>query len=196
MHCLTPACVTACRVGALQKTPEGPVIYDDDKCFGCRDCMVACKFGVPDFEWDDPTPWIRIRDFCADRLAEGLEPACVEACTTGTPKFWDRDELLVEARERIAAELDKYVDHVYGEKEAGGTAWLYISGVPLEEMGFPSPGTGPVTLNAQRTMVAVPPVLLGAVAMTGIYWLIRRRERISSDKKKDNKKQEATEVKA
>ncbi|MBA7706806.1 NAD(P)H-quinone oxidoreductase subunit I, chloroplastic [subsurface metagenome] len=69
MHCEHPACVTACPVGALQKTAEGPVVYDEQKCFGCRYCMVACPFGVPDFEWEDPTPWIRKCDFCADRLA-------------------------------------------------------------------------------------------------------------------------------
>jgi len=74
-------CVAACPVGALQKTVEGPVIYDEQKCFGCRYCMVACPFGVPDFEWEDPTPWIRKCDFCADRLKQGLEPACVDACT-------------------------------------------------------------------------------------------------------------------
>ncbi len=180
MHCEYPACVTACPVGALQKTAEGPVIYDANKCFGCRYCMVACPFGVPDFEWNDPTPWICKCDFCADRLAEGLEPACVDACTTGALKFGNRDELLAEARERIAAAPDKYVDHIYGEKEAGGTSWLYISGVAIEEMGFPSLDSKPVTVNAQRAMGAVPPVLLGAAAtMAGIYWLCKRRDKMS-----------------
>ena len=186
MHCQDPACVAACPVGALQKTAEGPVVYDDQKCFGCRYCMVACPFGVPDFEWEDPTPWIHKCDFCADRLAEGLEPACVDACTTGALKFGDRDKLIAEARERIAAEPDKYIDHIYGEKEAGGTAWLYISSVPLEEMGFPPLAPKPVTLNAQRAMGAVPPVLLGAAAaLTSLYWLAKRRERVSRERDKE-----------
>jgi formate dehydrogenase iron-sulfur subunit len=180
MHCVEPACVEACPVGALQKTPEGPVVYDDDKCFGCRYCMVACPFGVPNFEWEDPTPWIRKCDFCADRLAEGREPACVAACTTGALKFGDRDELIAEARERIAAAPNKYVDHIYGEKEAGGTSWLYLATVPMEDMGFPALGSAPVTINAQRAMGAVPPVLVGvAAAMSGIYWLVKRREQMS-----------------
>jgi formate dehydrogenase iron-sulfur subunit len=193
MHCLTPACAAACPVGALKKTDDGPVIYDKDKCFGCRYCMVACPFGVPDFEWEDPTPWIRKCDLCADRLAEGLVPACVDACTTGALKFGNRDELLAEARERITAEPGKYIDHIYGEHEAGGTAWLYISDIPLKEMGFPTLNHGPVTLNAQRAMGAVPPVLLGvAAAMTGIYWLIKRREKLSVDKEDDNTKKEVS----
>ena len=183
MHCEYPACVTACPVGALQKTADGPVVYDVDKCFGCRYCMVACPFGVPDFEWEDPTPWVRKCDFCADRLAEGLEPYCVAACTTGALKFGNRDELLAEARERIAAAPRKYVDHIYGEKEAGGTSWLYITGIPIEKMGFPSLDSDPVTVNTQRAMGAVAPVLLGAAAtMAGIYWFYKRREKMSLGK--------------
>jgi len=188
MHCEHPACVAACPVGALQKTPEGPVIYDAQKCFGCRYCMVACPFGVPDFEWEDPTPWIRKCDFCADRLAAGLEPACVDACTKGALKFGVREELIAEARERIADEPAKYIDHIYGEKEAGGTAWLYLSTIPLEKMGFPSLEFRPVTLNAQRAMGAVPPVLIGvAAATTCIYWVIKRRNQRSKENAGDRK---------
>jgi len=179
MHCQYPACAEACIVGALQKTPEGPVVYDEGKCIGCRYCMVACPFGVPNFEWDDPTPWIRKCDFCADRLAKGLEPACVAACTTGALKFGQREELIAEARERIAAEPNKYINHIYGEEEAGGTSWLYISTIPMEKMGFPSLESKPVTANTQRAMGAVPPALLGVAAtMAGIYWLTKRRQKL------------------
>ncbi len=188
MHCVYPACVTACPVGALQKTAEGPVIYDANKCFGCRYCMVACPFGVPDFEWEDPTPWVRKCDFCADRLAEGLAPSCVDACPNGALKFGNRDELLAEAKERIAGAPKKYVDHVYGEKEAGGTSWLYITGFPIDKMGFPSLDSEPVTVNTQRAMGAVPPVLLGVAAtMAGIYWFYKRRDKMSQIK--TNKKE-------
>ena len=44
MHCINPACESVCPVGALQKTSLGPVIYDADRCIGCRYCMVACPF--------------------------------------------------------------------------------------------------------------------------------------------------------
>jgi len=179
MHCESPACVAACPVGALQKTADGPVVYDEGKCIGCRYCMVACPFGVPNFEWDDPTPWIRKCDFCADRLAQGLEPACVAACPSGALKFGNREELIAEARARITAAPGRYYDHIYGEKEAGGTSWLYIAPVPLEKMGFPALDSEPVTVNAQRAMGAVPPVLLGVgAAMSGIYWLAKRREEL------------------
>jgi formate dehydrogenase iron-sulfur subunit len=182
MHCESPACAAACPVGALQKTPEGPVIYDATKCFGCRYCMVACPFGVPDFEWEDPTPWIRKCDFCAERLSKGLEPACVDACTNGALKFGNRDDLIAEARERIKAYPGKYIDHIYGENEAGGTSWLYLSPVPFEKLGLPVLDSDPVTVGVERAMGAVPPVLIGVAAlMSGIYWLVKRREKLSRD---------------
>jgi formate dehydrogenase iron-sulfur subunit len=189
MHCEHPACVEACVVGALEKTPDGPVIYDDRKCIGCRYCMVACPFGVPNFEWEDPTPWIRKCTFCADRLAEGLAPACVSACPTGALKFGEREDLLAEARGRIATEPKKYIDYIYGEKEAGGTSWLYISAVPLEKLGFPDLGSEPVTINAARAMGMVPPVLLGVAAvMTGVYWLTKRRQKLDQAEDGDKEK--------
>lgn len=193
MHCEVPACVTACPVGALEKTADGPVVYDEGKCIGCRYCMVACPFGVPNFEWEDPTPWIRKCDFCADRLAQGLKPACVSACTTGALKFGEREELIIEARERINAEPQKYINHIYGEEEIGGTSWLYIAAVPMQEMGLPALGSKPVTLNANRALSAVPPALLGvAAAMSGIYWLVKRRDRLSQEKDDDKKGEEVT----
>jgi len=189
MHCEHPACVAACPVGALQKTPEGPVLYDDDKCFGCRYCMVACPFGIPTFEWDKPLPWIRKCTFCADRLAEGMEPTCVKTCPTDALKLGEREDLLAEARQRIAAEPNKYVDHIYGEKEVGGTSWLYLSPVPFEMLGLPTLGSESVTVDAERAMGAVPPALLGvATVMSGIYWLVKRRDKMSK-KRVDEKEQ-------
>jgi len=133
MHCQEPGCAEACIVGALVKTEEGPVTYDDGKCIGCRYCMVACPFGIPTFEWDKPLPWIRKCTFCADRQAAGLKPACVTTCPTGALKFGERDELIVEAQRRIAEHPDRYVNHIYGAQEVGGTSWLYLSPVPFEE---------------------------------------------------------------
>lgn len=184
MHCEHPACVAACPVGALTKTAEGPVIYDDNKCFGCRYCMVACPFGIPTFEWDDPLPWIRKCTFCIERLNEELEPACVKTCPTNALELGEREELILKARERIEKSPDKYVNHIYGEKEVGGTSWLYLSPVPFKELGFPELGPEPVTVDTERAMGAVPPVLLGVAAtMAGIYWICKRRDKMSQSKK-------------
>ncbi len=183
MHCEHPACAAACIVGAFQKTESGPVVYDDNKCIGCRYCMVACPFGIPSFEWDKPLPWIRKCTFCADRQSAGLKPACVTTCPTGALKVGEREELITEARERIATAPGKYIGHIYGEKEVGGTSWLYLSPVPFEKLGFPTLGSEPVTVNVERAMGAIPAVLVSVAAlMAGVYWLIRRRGKISQVK--------------
>ncbi|MCK4724117.1 MAG: 4Fe-4S dicluster domain-containing protein, partial [Dehalococcoidia bacterium] len=188
-----PACVAACPVGALQKTPDGPVVYDDNKCFGCRYCMVVCPFGIPSFEWDKPLPWIRKCTFCADRQGGGMEPACVTTCPSGALEFGERDDLIAEARERIAATPGRYVDHIYGENEVGGTSWLYLSPVPFEKLGLPTLGSEPVTVDAERAMGAVPPVLFGVTAtMAGVYWLIQRRQKVSQVEDNDKEKEEVT----
>lgn len=190
MHCLHPACAEACIVGALEKTPDGPVAYDERKCIGCRYCQVACPFGIPNFEWDKPVPWIRKCTFCADRQAQGLEPACVEACPVHALKFGTREELLAEAKKRIADSPGRYVDRIYGEKEVGGTSWLYLSAVPFDKMGFAPHISEPVTINAARAMGLVPAVLIGVAAtMTGIYWLTKRKEKLTGTKAGEEKKE-------
>jgi formate dehydrogenase iron-sulfur subunit len=189
MHCEHPACASACPVGALKKMETGPVVYDDSICFGCRYCMVACPFGIPNFQWDEPLPWIRKCSFCADRQSVGLRPACVTACPTGALVFGERDKLIQEARERITAAPSAYINHIYGEHEIGGTSWLYLSPVAFEELGFPALPSEPVSLNVERAMSGVPPALITVAAvMTGIYWVMKRRNKnqqaeVSTDKK-------------
>jgi formate dehydrogenase iron-sulfur subunit len=182
MHCAEPGCVAACPVGALRKTAEGPVVYDDARCIGCRYCMLACPFGVPTFEWDAPVPYIRKCTLCADRLAGGMEPACSKACPTDALLFGERGALLAEARSRIGRRAGKYVDHIYGEKEAGGTAKLYLSPVPFDKLGFPTLGPEPIPRYAEVAMLAVPATAAAVVAaMAGTYWVIRRRAEVGDE---------------
>ena len=78
-----------CLVGARQQLPEGTVDYDSDRCKGCRYCLVACPYGIPRYEWEDAVPHVRKCTLCADRIAEGKVPACVEVCPTGARIFGD-----------------------------------------------------------------------------------------------------------
>lgn len=136
MHCNEPACASACLTSAMHKTEEGPVIWRGQKCMGCRYCMVSCPYDVPKFEYHSANPEIVKCDMCFDRVTEGKLPACVENCPAEALMFGTRRELLKEARRRIHDNPDLYVDHIFGEAEAGGSSFLYLSPVPFEELGF------------------------------------------------------------
>jgi formate dehydrogenase iron-sulfur subunit len=184
MHCLEAGCASACPVSALYQTPEGPVSYRPNRCLGCRYCMVSCPFGVPRFEWEDGlTPEIRKCMFCYGRLQEGQMPACAENCPSGALKFGKRGDLLKEAKARIAANPSYYVNHVYGETEAGGTAKLYISDVPFEQLGFRTDvTTRPIPAYTWDIMSKLPLVVGGlAVVLTGASVITRRGKDHSQD---------------
>ena len=136
MHCNQPACASACLTKAMLKTEEGPVIWREPKCMGCRFCMVSCPFDIPKFEYDSPMPKIQKCTLCWDRLQERKQPACVEACPAEALMFGKRRELIEEARRRIAQNPNDYVHHLYGEHEAEGTGYMYLSKVPFEQIGF------------------------------------------------------------
>jgi Fe-S-cluster-containing dehydrogenase component len=136
MHCVDPACVGACMLGALQKGRYGVVSYDASLCVGCRYCEAACPFNVPKFEWTKKAPKIVKCELCNHRLAEGKQPACSEVCPRGAVIYGKYTDLLTDARKRLAAEPDKYVQRIYGEKELGGTQVLYVSHVDFEHLGF------------------------------------------------------------
>ncbi|MGE5601676.1 MAG: 4Fe-4S dicluster domain-containing protein [Nitrososphaerales archaeon] len=177
MHCLEPACVSVCPVGALQRTAEGSVVYLSNRCIGCRYCMTACPFNVPKYEWSSATPLIRKCVMCVERLADGNQPACAQACPTGATVFGNRDELLAEAHRRISAAPARYIDHVYGEHEVGGTAVLYLSDVPFAAIGFPA--ALPMFALPAKTwavMSLVPAVGGGAAALMTLAYLLTRRD--------------------
>jgi Fe-S-cluster-containing dehydrogenase component len=136
MHCNEPACTAACLTQAMYKTREGAVIWRGDKCMGCRYCMVSCPFDVPKFEYHSANPKIEKCNMCYGRLKEGKIPACVENCPAEAMVFGPRRELIKEARKRINENPEQYIDHIYGEHEAGGTGFLYLSAVPFDELGL------------------------------------------------------------
>jgi len=180
MHCLDPACVSACIVGALERRADGAVVYDASKCIGCRYCMVACPYQVPAYEYDDVmTPRVRKCELCASYRARSGDaaPACVQACPRECLTYAKRADLLAHAHAKIAARPHHYVDHVYGEHEAGGSAWLYLAAVPFAQIGFPTLGSAaPPRLSEaiQHGVFArfVPPAAwLGILGLT--MWLTR-----------------------
>lgn len=179
-HCLEPACVSVCPVGAMYKTKEGPVLYDSQKCMGCRYCMMACPFGIPRYEWDSPAPLVHKCTLCYERLGEGKLPACVESCPEKALVFGEREELLSLAHKRIIDQPGKYLPKVYGETDAGGTSVLYISDVPLDFLSVHSPpGDEALPELSWNWLGKVPGVSLATGGlMVGLFWVIGRRMQV------------------
>jgi formate dehydrogenase iron-sulfur subunit len=180
-HCLEPACAAACFVGAFKKTKEGPVAYDPSVCVGCRYCMMACPFEIPAYEYDNAfTPRVMKCTLCASRIKNGLLPGCVEACPTEALSFGKRKCLIRMSRERIIAYPNRYVDHIYGEHEMGGTSWLYLSGVPFSRTGMREDlGVTPALAFTSGALSTVPLIAsLWPVLLVGIYAMSGRKEKL------------------
>ena len=171
MQCAQPACVSACLTRAMFKTRDGSVIWRGEKCMGCRYCMVSCPFDAPKFEYHSPNPRIQKCDMCFKRVKDGLLPACVENCPAEALKFGKRSELIAEARRRIATSSASYQEVIYGEHEAGGTGWLFLSAVPFEELGFNTRvQKKPYPELTKGFLYSVPSVFIVAPALLlGIY---------------------------
>jgi formate dehydrogenase iron-sulfur subunit len=204
LHCLEPACASACPTTALYRQADGPVSYDVDKCIGCRYCLLACPWDVPTAEWNSLAPKISKCTHCADRtdqpvpiafngnplsndagkrFAESIvTPACVKACPADALRFGTRDEMLALAHKRISDRPDRYVDHVYGEKELGGTSVVYLSAVPFEKLGFPTYGEKPFPAFTSAALGAVPPAVMTLGALLGaVYAFFRKRAQAVAD---------------
>lgn len=190
MHCLDPACVSACPVEALKKTKEGAVIYNSYICLGCRYCMFVCPFNIPKYEWKSPIPKVRKCDFCYEtKIKKGLEVSCASACPTGATLFGERDKLLKVAKERIKKEQNKYLNEIFGEKEAGGTSVLFLSlkegaksKLASEVPFFALPNLTQYFLGKMGFFIVGFGLFLG-----GMSYLTKRKNQIQEEKIKDEK---------
>jgi len=179
MHCDRPGCVSACIVGALTKQENGSVLWDTNKCIGCRYCMVACPFQIPTFQYDRALePEIRKCDFCYSRTKQGQLPACIAICPVEAMTYGPRSEVIKIAREKIRRAPDRYVNHILGEKEVDGTSWVYLASREFTELGFPDLPTKPapgVSEALQHGIFSyfVPPVLFYSL-LGSVMWLSKK----------------------
>ena len=199
LHCIDPSCVSACPVSAMTKDPAtGIVQYDADACIGCRYCVAACPFGIPKYDYDSPTGKIGKCELCRHRYKDGHYSACAEVCPTGATLFGKVSALKAEAHRRLALQegaptiwprgnLDtadqpawegpapRYVQHVYGEKEVGGTQMLKLAAVPFEQLGhkpLPERSFSSQSETLQHTLyggLVLPLAVLGVMS-----WVARR----------------------
>ena len=127
MHCDDAGCMKICPApGALFRTKEGAVAYDRDKCIGCKLCVAGCPFDVPRY---DAAGKVSKCTLCADRIAEGLQPACTKTCPTGALRFGDRDKLIDLAKQAGYAKI-------YGEADLGGLGSLFAFKDPPKLYGY------------------------------------------------------------
>src|SRR5262250_731359 len=99
MHCADPGCLAACPAdGAIVQYQNGIVDFQQDYCIGCQYCVTGCPFNVPKF--NPETKRVFKCTLCSDRVAQGLEPACIKACPTGCLHFGTKDDMKALAEGR------------------------------------------------------------------------------------------------
>ncbi len=182
MHCAEPTCVSVCPVGAFEKTSLGPVIYQEDRCIGCRYCIAACPFQVPVYEWSKNLPKVKKCDMCYERVRAGKPTSCSEACPTNATITGDYEAMVREARRRITENPKQYHPKIYGLREVGGTSVLFLSSVPFEQLGL---NTGlplePLPQLTRQVLSFVPDVVgIGSVLLGGVYWITHRRDEVAA----------------
>jgi len=185
MHCYEPGCASSCFVKAFTKRSVGAVIYDASLCVGCRYCMAACPFDIPAYQYDEPfTPEVTKCTFCFDRISkEGGVPACVGICPVETMTFGRRVDLIDLAHKKIRDNPGRYVNHVYGENEVGGTSWMYLSSVPFNRIGFRTDlGTAPIPTLGKPFLSLVAPVFITIPALAmGFHSFKKRRDKLAEE---------------
>ena len=202
MHCQDPACASACIVGALSKKENGAVHYDASKCIGCRYCMVACPFEIPAYEYHDPIfPRVMKCTFCYERVEkEGLLPGCAQICPVEAITFGKRSALVKAAKKRIAKNPGRYLDHIYGENEVGGTSWMYLSSQPFEKLGFislPNEPTPKLAETIQHSLFSYlwSPMVLFAM-LSGVMWSFKNKAKDPGDRRRERMSHLARPVEA
>jgi formate dehydrogenase iron-sulfur subunit len=179
MHCDDPSCVAACLVGGITRSANGAVVYEADKCIGCRYCMLACPYHIPRYEWDRTMPLMKKCNLCFDRVNEGRTPACVAACPHQALTFGQRDRLLAEAWSRVMNDQAGYLPRVWGQSEWGGSSVLYISDVELSGLGFSGADDRGIASVTDPIIHRTPHIGLGVAAtLTGLSWVLKRRDQL------------------
>ena len=186
MHCNEPCCASVCFVQAFKKTPEGPVLYDPDVCVGCRYCVMACPYYALSYEYDKPfDPKVVRCTMCYPRIKEGKNPGCADACPMGAIVFGPRDELIRLARKRIAKQPDRYIDHIYGEHEFGGTSWMIIGGTSFKKLDLHEGATHTSIPEMGASFLSVVPLVVTIYPglLAGFYAWSKRKEKLAKKEK-------------
>jgi formate dehydrogenase iron-sulfur subunit len=143
--------------------------------------MQACPFQVPSYEWSKVLPLVKKCDMCYERQTQGKPTACSEICPVGATVTGRRDDLVAEARRRMAEKPSQYYKRIYGLTEVGGTSVLYLSAVPFDQIGLRTNlPQEPLPMLTWRVLELLPDIVsTGSILLGGIWWLTNRKAEVA-----------------
>jgi formate dehydrogenase iron-sulfur subunit len=127
MHCADPGCLKACpSPGAIIQYSNGIVDFHEENCIGCGYCITGCPFNIPRLSEKDSK--VYKCTLCSDRVAVGLEPACIKACPTQALVFGSKADMIEHANERIVDLKERGFQNagLYDPQGVGGTHVMYV----------------------------------------------------------------------
>ena len=178
MHCAEPGCLAACpSPGAIVKYANGIVDFNQDKCIGCGYCITGCPFDVPRISQKDHKAYKCT--LCSDRVAVGLEPACVKTCPTGAIVFGSKADMQEHAAGRIADLKERGFDQagLYDPDGVGGTHVMYVlhhADQPSLYAGLPdAPAISPMVSLWKGLTKPLALLAMGATVLAGFFHYVR-----------------------
>jgi len=174
MHCADPGCLKACPApGAIVKYSNGIVDFHEENCIGCGYCITGCPFNIPRLSKKDGKAYKCT--LCSDRVAVGLEPACVKTCPTGALVFGSKEDMNDHAEERIADLKARGFQNagLYDPPGVGGTHVMYVlqhADQPEIYHGLPKdPAISPMVSLWKGVLKPILSIGLGLVTLGGFF---------------------------
>jgi formate dehydrogenase iron-sulfur subunit len=188
MHCADPGCLKACPApGAIVQYANGIVDFQEENCIGCGYCIAGCPFNIPRISQRDHKAYKCT--LCSDRVAVGLEPACIKSCPTGALVWGTKEDMHQHAAERVEDLKSRGFDQagVYDPPGVGGTHVMYVlhhADQPELYNGLPEDPR--ISLSTRLWKGVTKPLALAGIALTalaGFFHFIRvgRNETHESD---------------